>query len=89
MGKILKTDGSTVEVSPKNGTDYTLEEMQEIVGGYIEIIPCIDRRKILVINEEGKLNDLPVNFEATKLADINFWDCIVGDALLCNSDEVR
>lgn len=89
MGQILKTDGTTVKVSPKNGKDYTLEEMQEIVGGYIEIVPCVDSTKILVINEEGKLENLPINVEATRIADISIWDCIVGDALLCESDEVK
>lgn len=38
----------------------TLEEMQRLVGGHIEIYPvCFEHSIILVCNEEGKLVDLP------------------------------
>lgn len=89
MGKLLKTDGTTIEVRPKNGTDYTLDELQEFVGGYIEVVRCKEEGMILVINEEGKFLDLEWNTQASKIADIHFCDYIVGDALLCKSDEVR
>ncbi len=38
MAKIIKTDGTIVEVTPQNGTDFQLEELQKIVGGYIEVL---------------------------------------------------
>lgn len=37
MAKIIKTDGTIVEVTPQNGTDFQLEELQKIVGGYIDV----------------------------------------------------
>lgn len=40
-----------------------LEPMQEFVGGYIEILDRVyigGKRFVLVCNEEGKLNDLPL-----------------------------
>lgn len=38
----------------------TLEEMQRLVEGHIEIYPvCFEHSIILVCNEEGKLVDLP------------------------------
>lgn len=89
MATLLKAGHAPVEVQPKNGTDFTLEELQEFVGGFIEVIPAREEGFILVINEEGKLNGLPYNGRATDLADIYLWDCIVGDALLCRDDEVR
>ena len=36
MTEIIKTDGTRQPVQPANGSDFTLEEMQAIVGGYIE-----------------------------------------------------
>jgi len=43
----------------------TLEAMNDIVGGYIEVIPCgvteTKTQLILTCNEEGKLLDLPFN----------------------------
>lgn len=39
-----------------------LKEMQELVGGYIQIVPLSDTEPVLaVMNEEGKLLDLPYN----------------------------
>lgn len=37
MARIIKTNGEIIPVEPKNGTDFQLEEMQEIVGGYIQL----------------------------------------------------
>ena len=38
MTEIIKTDGTRQPVQPANGSDFTLEEMQAIVGGYIELV---------------------------------------------------
>ena len=51
----------------------TLEALQGIVGGYIEAVWLRDDC-VLVCNEEGKLQGLPVNFRI-------FGDVIVGTAL--------
>lgn len=94
MAQIIKTDGTITEVQPKNGRDFTLEELQRIVKGYIEVVqlPYSDGQ-IMIINEEGKLEGLPTNDAATQLAwrhgGIDTRDYIVGDALLCDDKEVR
>lgn len=69
---------------------FELEELQEIVKGYIEIID-LDHGKIMVINDEGKLLELPVNKEATKMyrSFYNTYDFIVGDVLVCEDEEVE
>ena len=86
---IYKTNGEVIETSPKNGKNYTYEELREIVGGFIQIIFLKD--KFMIINEEGKLNNLPYNDNATVLYRTNFkntTDFIVGDALLCGKDRI-
>lgn len=92
MAQIIKSNGETVEVAPANGTDFTLSELQSIVGGYIEILEFHDGR-YLVLNEEGKLNDLPTNEKATTLAHQNTylaaWDYIVGDVLVCDEGQIK
>lgn len=92
MAKIFNTDGTTRDIEPKNGTNFQLDEMKEIVGGYIELVYLRDGR-LLVINEEGKLYKLDVNLAATTMAHaaraIADWDCIVGNVLLCNSDQIK
>ena len=38
-----------------------LDDMQALVNGYLEAVAW-DDRYLLIVNEEGKLQDLPVNF---------------------------
>jgi hypothetical protein len=58
-----------------------LKEMQDCVGGRIEFV-YLPENKILVVNEEGKLNDLPLNGLATMKFWDNIRDMIVGNVLL-------
>lgn len=85
---ILKASGKVIETKPKNGTDFSLEELNEIVGGYIEVIRTINDNQIMVLNEEGKLKHLPVNQRATALYP-NLADIIVGDVLVCDRSMVK
>lgn len=91
MAKIIKTDGTIVEVTPQNGTDFQLEELQKIVGGYIEVLRLTDN-EIMVANEEGKFC-CAYNHKATQIGKeykaIHKSDYICGDILICNDDEVR
>ena len=64
----------------------TLKETQEFVKGYIEVI-TLPNDDILVINEEGKLKDLPYNSKASEVwvSHFGMTDAIVGNALLIKS----
>lgn len=83
----LMTNGDKVQTTPTNGKKFELAQLQAIVGGYIEVIPLNKLQKWMVMHEEGKLEDLPVNEEATKI-----WleeyptsdDYIVGNVLICD-----
>lgn len=90
MGKIYKTDGTITTVEPKNGTDYSLEELKEIVDGHIEVLYLNDE-EMMVLNEEGKILGLDLNDNATAIiSEAGYWDdFIVGDVLVCKNDEVR
>lgn len=87
---IYKANGEVIETSPKNGTNYSLEELKEIVGGYIEIIH-LTNNKIMVINDEGKLINLPHNENATTLYRIclDTIDFIIGNVLVCHTNRIR
>ena len=89
--KIIKSDGTEIEVLPKNGEDFSLEELQEIVGGYIEMIGCNDQTFVCVLNEEGKIKELPRNDKATNLVDkiISPDDYLVGDVLITESKYIK
>ena len=88
--KIVYPDKDSEDYTPKNGTTFELEEMQKIVCGYIEIIRLNDGR-LMIVNEEGLLQGLPVNIEATNILrrDHSTTQYIVGNAIVCDSDMVE
>lgn len=91
MAKIYRTNGDTETIEPKNGTDFSLEELQTIVGGYIECLHLFTDGLLLICNEEGKIINLPRNERATDLVRKCGYDndYIVGDVLICKTVEVK
>ena len=88
---IINANGAKTEVTPKSGNSFTIEELQEHVGGYIEIIR-LTNKYLMVVNEEGKLLNLPFNSEATDIARrhkaIYPNDMIVGNALVAQESMI-
>ena len=79
------------EVEPKNGTDFSLEELRGYIGGHIEIVPLKNNR-LMIVDEEGKLKNLPYNKPATEIYDKESFcvaDIIVGNALICKGGQVK
>lgn len=77
-------------IAPANGDCFTLEELQQLVGGYIEIA-CKDGETLMIVNEEGKIDGLPINAVATRV--FREWhpgsnDYILGPAVFCNSKQL-
>lgn len=66
--------------------DGSLESMQKIVEGYIEVIEAFDDPIALVVNEEGKINGLPVS-RFLFYQDVENVDPICGTAFLCGLGE--
>lgn len=93
MNYIYKANSNeAIQSQPKNGEKYTLEELQEIVGGYIQIIP-LDNEEVAIIDEEGKIKHKFVNILADYYCKQHGWhplrnDYIVGDVLICNENDI-
>ena len=88
-GRILYVDGREKFIEPKNGTDFSLEELKTIVDGYIQVVWLKDGR-IMVVNEEGKIHRLPLNVRATCIVNgAGIADTIVGNVLICRSEMVK
>ena len=87
--KIIYTDKEAEDYTPKNGKTFELDELQGIVGGWIEIVRLKDGR-IIVIDEDGKSKDKAVNIPATNIMRRDHYttDYIVGTAIVCDSDMV-
>jgi uncharacterized protein (DUF736 family) len=76
MTIIIKNVGQQPEVAE---IENDLDEMQDIVGGYIETIN-LGEDIVLVCNEEGKLDNLPFNFPLQ-------GDFIVGNAFFTKAND--
>ena len=63
MIQLIKSDGNVTD----NFTADTLKEKQDAVGGYIEIVYS-NADKVLIVNEEGRIKDLPFNVKASEIA---------------------
>ena len=87
MATLIKSNGEETNVTPQNKTDFKLDELQNYVGGIIEIVRTKDN-KIMVMNEEGKINELQINERATNLYIHSDFDFIVGDVLICDENEI-
>ena len=88
--KIIYTDKEAEDYTPKNGKTFTLTEMQEIIGGYVEPIRLNDGRMIIV-DEDGKSKDKAVNIPATNILRRDHFttDYIVGTAIVCDADMIE
>ena len=86
MAVIIRID-ETKEIISKD--ELTLEKMQDIVGGYIQIVP-LNNKQVFVCNEEGKMLDLPFNKEATRIwiTSCGMTDIIVGNIILAQNKEI-
>ena len=91
MGKLYKADGTIEEVKPKEDR-WSLEEFQDLVGGYFEIIPGVKSR--IIINDIGKVIGLPINYTVTEIVrkelegkKLRYQPVIRGDALILDKGE--
>lgn len=79
---LIPTQGPARPRSIDTASKDILAELQGLVGGYIETYRTRAGKWILLCNEEGKLQSLPVNETATYLFMQNPCDYFAGDVLL-------
>jgi hypothetical protein len=84
MATLYRTDGTMEVLQPWNGVNWSLEELQTIVGGYIELGGTVDGR-FMVLDEEGKLKGKPLNVAATRLYKYGRHDPVVGEVLVVDT----
>ena len=98
MKKIkVNTDANEFKIVSDSKDEPTLESAQKFVGGRVEGI-TFPNGDYLIINEEGKLNGLPFNPEATALWRATFTkdkylfgydDFVVGPAILIKAKALK
>ena len=92
MAKVILVDGQVTDVTPANGSNFTAEEIHNLLHGYFEMVP-LKNNMMLLCDEEGKLKQLDYNTVATNIAKTfclyKFDDYIAGPAMLCTDFEVK
>ena len=94
MALIITPNYEVTPIEPENGK-FTLEQLQSIVEGYIEVVH-IGEKELMVVNEEGLLRNMEVNDVATTYFNVRkllvgenpVTTPIVGVALFCKSSEI-
>ena len=93
----INTDANEFKIVSDSKDEPTLESAQEFVGGYVEGI-TFPNGDYLIVNEEGKLKNLPLNPEATALWRATFdndnyitgrKDFVVGPAILIKANALK
>lgn len=77
VGNWIKVDGTVVPVVPSKGAKFTLKELQDMVGGYVERVR-LPKGMVLIANEDGMPLGLPLNRAASEMTGIT----LVGDVVL-------
>ena len=85
----MKADGTVERISPKNGEEFVLKEVYELLQCSLVEVVYLGGGYIMIIDEEGKFSGKAVNEKATRKAiaanAIFPGDYIVGDAVFCES----
>ena len=80
MGKIIRTDGTCESIRPTNEHTFSLDELQSIVGGGIDII-SMGRNKVIVVNADSEYLQL----EDNELASEEVGFTVKGDVLISHN----
>ena len=92
-----QTENAKLKIIDDVKLEPTLKEAQAFVGGYVEGI-SMPNGDYLIVNEEGKLRNLPFNEEASKLWKDTFDndnymtgrdDFVVGNAILIKKSALK
>ena len=93
----INTDAAEFKIIEDSKDEPDLKAAQDFVGGYVEGIP-FPTGDYLIVNEEGKLRNLPLNPEATALWKATFDndnfitgrnDFVVGPAILIKKSALK
>ena len=93
MATLVKADGTISTVKAASGRRFSLEELHDFVGGYIEIVQIrpgeyglltVRPGDIMICNEDGHRLGLPVNRTASTIYNASGGQPfpVVGDVLI-------
>lgn len=63
----------------------SLEDMKKLIDGYIEVIHPFNDTALIVCNEEGKINGLPLNRSLLHPETGELYEIIAGNFFICDA----
>lgn len=66
MARHIKANGTVKKVQPANGTEFSVDELKDFVGGYFEAIK-LTSHDVMYLHEDGVGLQLPINAIATEV----------------------
>lgn len=92
IATIISPNGEVDSVSLPEDEEARLHQLQDLVGGYIEVVALPGERH-MVINENGKDGPHTINQAATAIAHeaqaIMLSDYIAGPAIVISQDDLQ
>lgn len=92
----IRVDGVVENITPMNGSDFSLEEMYKLIGQDIIDFVYLPNDKLFVVDDEGFYRvPLKINWIATRILSELYLMAnqrpafIFGDVLLVNSKQVK
>ena len=82
MARIIRVDGEVIEVEPANGREFTLAEMEKLVGGEVDVIRT-DMDASMAVDGNARAKGLDLNRRASVMA----GQFVIGPAVLLDRRE--
>ena len=64
---------------------HSLDELQKLVGGHIEALYPFNDTAVIICNDEGKINGLPLNRGITHPETGELYEIIAGNFFICDA----
>lgn len=88
--RFIPVQGDIVDVAPENGRVFELQELYKLLDcSLVQVLPCQAANMLMIIDEEGKLNQKSQNERATELVTLFPGDYIAGSALVCKVEQLQ
>lgn len=81
----IPVSGDAREFAPENGKCFNLQELYKKIDCNLIEVVYLPNGLIMIVDEEGRLNQKPINRLATTLV----GGIIVGDVVVCPSKMLR
>jgi hypothetical protein len=85
LKQIYCIDVKILVTSNVKNIKHSLDELQKLVGGHIEALYPFNDTAVIICNDEGKINGLPLNRGITHPETGELYEIIAGNFFICDA----